>query len=148
MDNHRACVGGLDICFGRWDTHTHPLADVHPTDFERTLFPGQDYNNARVLDFKDVQNYVSNGLSIIETARMPWHDVSVMFTLVMRGWLMRACVGAYDAVWPDGAGLGAALCGALERGQEAQGMSVNDETTIQAHIASHDSTAKTRTSSQ
>ncbi|KAH9840894.1 phospholipase D/nuclease [Rhodofomes roseus] len=75
VDNHRACVGGLDICFGRWDTHTHPLADVHPTDFRRTLFPGQDYNNARVLDFKDVQNYVSNGLSIIETARMPWHDV-------------------------------------------------------------------------
>ncbi|KAH9929263.1 phospholipase D [Fomitopsis serialis] len=75
VDNHRACVGGLDICFGRWDTHTHPLADVHPTDFTRTLFAGQDYNNARVLDFKDVQNYVSNGLSIIETARMPWHDV-------------------------------------------------------------------------
>ncbi|KAG2106164.1 uncharacterized protein F5147DRAFT_701272 [Suillus discolor] len=48
VDNHRGCVGGLDICFGRWDTHNHPLADVHPTDWSRTLFPGQDYNNARV----------------------------------------------------------------------------------------------------
>ncbi|PCH39070.1 phospholipase D/nuclease [Wolfiporia cocos MD-104 SS10] len=75
VDNHRACVGGLDICFGRWDTHTHPLADVHPSDLRRTLFPGQDYNNARIMDFKDVQNYVSNGLSVIESARMPWHDV-------------------------------------------------------------------------
>ena len=52
VDNHRACIGGLDLCFGRWDTHTHPLADVHPTSFADTLFPGQDYNNARVLDFK------------------------------------------------------------------------------------------------
>ena len=26
-------MGGLDLFFGRWDTHTHPLADVHPTDF-------------------------------------------------------------------------------------------------------------------
>ena len=52
VDNHRACIGGLDLCFGRWDTHTHPLADAHPTDFSATLFPGQDYNNARVFDFK------------------------------------------------------------------------------------------------
>lgn len=70
VDNHRACIGGLDLCFGRWDTNTHPLAvspehyesdwdscltirqDVHPTNFAAALFPGQDYNNARVLDFK------------------------------------------------------------------------------------------------
>jgi phospholipase D1/2 len=41
VDNHFACIGGLDLCFGRWDTHTHPLADVHPTNFSLTLFPGQ-----------------------------------------------------------------------------------------------------------
>lgn len=75
VDNHFACIGGLDLCFGRWDTHDHPLADVHPTDFSLTLFPGQDYNNARVLDFEDVGNYVSNAISILETPRMPWHDV-------------------------------------------------------------------------
>ncbi|KAL8286802.1 hypothetical protein RQP46_004330 [Phenoliferia psychrophenolica] len=60
VDNIYACIGGLDLCFGRWDTHTFPLADVHPTDFARSLFAGQDYNNARVR---------------LETARMPWHDV-------------------------------------------------------------------------
>ncbi|KAG8894094.1 hypothetical protein FRB99_001525, partial [Tulasnella sp. 403] len=75
VDHHRACVGGLDLCFGRWDTHNHPLADAHPTDFSRTLFPGQDYNNGRVLDFQQVDNFVSNQISILETARMPWHDV-------------------------------------------------------------------------
>ncbi|KAG9077310.1 hypothetical protein FRC06_008986, partial [Ceratobasidium sp. 370] len=75
VDNKRACIGGLDACFGRWDTRSHPLADCHPTDFSRTLFPGQDYNNARVLDFQTVDHYVSNQVSLLETARMPWHDV-------------------------------------------------------------------------
>ncbi|TEB25730.1 phospholipase D, partial [Coprinellus micaceus] len=80
VDNHWAAVGGLDLCFGRWDTHNHPLADVHPTDFSATLFPGQDYNNARVMDFKDVYNYASNALSILNTGRMPWHDVHMTLT--------------------------------------------------------------------
>ncbi|KAI9510126.1 hypothetical protein F5148DRAFT_1182591 [Russula earlei] len=75
VDNHRACIGGLDICFGRWDTQNHPLADVHLTDFSRTLFPGQDYNNARVMDFRDVSDYVSETISMLETPRMPWQDV-------------------------------------------------------------------------
>ncbi|KAF7358545.1 Phospholipase [Mycena venus] len=82
VDNHYACIGGLDLCFGRWvgvspsaDTHTHTLADVHPTDFSLTLFPGQDYNNARIMDFQNVYNYASNALSGLESARMPWHDV-------------------------------------------------------------------------
>ncbi|KAH9021302.1 hypothetical protein EDB85DRAFT_2189711 [Lactarius pseudohatsudake] len=75
VDNHRACIGGLDICFGRWDTQNHPLADAHPTDFSRTLFPGQDYNNARILDFQNVCNYVSGTISVLESPRMPWHDV-------------------------------------------------------------------------
>ncbi|KAI5116806.1 hypothetical protein M0805_009483 [Coniferiporia weirii] len=75
VDNHRACIGGLDLCFGRWDTHTHPLADVHPTDFSQTLFPGQDYNNSRILDFQHVDRFVGNSLSILESARMPWHDI-------------------------------------------------------------------------
>ncbi|KAI0703476.1 phospholipase D/nuclease [Cytidiella melzeri] len=75
VDQHRACIGGLDLCFGRWDTHTHPLADVHPTNFAETLFPGQDYNNARVLDFQQVSEFANNGISVLDTARMPWHDV-------------------------------------------------------------------------
>uniref|UniRef100_A0A0W0EW24 Phospholipase n=1 Tax=Moniliophthora roreri TaxID=221103 RepID=A0A0W0EW24_MONRR len=80
VDNHYAAIGGLDLCFGRWDTHNHPLADVHPTDWDETLFPGQDYNNARIMDFQSVGNYASNAISIQESARMPWHDVHMTFT--------------------------------------------------------------------
>ncbi|PVG01208.1 phospholipase D/nuclease [Serendipita vermifera] len=75
VDYHYASIGGLDLCFGRWDTHNHPLADAHATEHDRTLFPGQDYNNARVLDFQQVDHYVSNQISTLETGRMPWHDV-------------------------------------------------------------------------
>ncbi|KAJ8091600.1 hypothetical protein PM082_020830 [Marasmius tenuissimus] len=80
VDNHFAAIGGLDLCFGRWDTHTHPLADVHPTHWDQTIFPGQDYNNARIMDFQNVGNYASNALSIQDHARMPWHDVHMTFT--------------------------------------------------------------------
>lgn len=41
VDNRVVGMGGLDLCFGRYDTHDHPLADVHPTHFELSLFPGQ-----------------------------------------------------------------------------------------------------------
>jgi phospholipase D1/2 len=78
VDNHVAAIGGIDLCYGRWDTHNHPLADAHPTGFERTLFPGQDYNNARVADFEGVKDYVASTVSILEIPRMPWHDVSLI----------------------------------------------------------------------
>lgn len=70
VDNKYAALGGLDACFGRWDTHDHPLADVHPTKFGNSLFPGQDYNNSRVMDFQTVDKYTSNELAIQDTTRM------------------------------------------------------------------------------
>ena len=39
-------MGGLDLCFGRWDTNEHPLADLRE-DSNSQIFLGQDYNNAR-----------------------------------------------------------------------------------------------------
>ncbi|GAA5862918.1 hypothetical protein JCM1840_002326 [Sporobolomyces johnsonii] len=79
VDNTVACIGGLDACFGRYDTNTYPLADVHPTDFARTIQPGQDYNNARIQDFQHVAKWASNQQSRLETARLPWHDCHAMF---------------------------------------------------------------------
>ncbi|GAA93975.1 uncharacterized protein L969DRAFT_322779 [Mixia osmundae IAM 14324] len=73
-----ACIGGLDICFGRWDTSTLQLADCHPQDFTRQLFPGQDYNDARIADFVDVAHWLSNQQSRLTMPRMPWHDVHTM----------------------------------------------------------------------
>ena len=42
------------------DDAGHPIADVHPGNLDEIVFPGQDYNNARVFDFEDVQKWENN----------------------------------------------------------------------------------------
>ncbi len=77
IDGKMAFMGGLDLCYGRWDTNSHPLADAHPTDIDQILFPGQDFNNARVYDFEDVTNYMNNKLDRTKNGRMGWSDISI-----------------------------------------------------------------------
>ncbi|KAK4553643.1 hypothetical protein LTR86_009141 [Recurvomyces mirabilis] len=77
IDYDLAFIGGLDLCFGRWDNRQHPLADAHPSGVENELFPGQDFNNNRIMDFKSVDDWKSNELSKAEYGRMPWHDVAM-----------------------------------------------------------------------
>ncbi|KAK0267904.1 hypothetical protein LTR35_015962 [Friedmanniomyces endolithicus] len=77
VDGQVGFMGGLDMCFGRWDTNHHSIADAHPGDLNRIVFPGQDYNNARIMDFSDVKNYQSNKLSRNYNSRMGWTDVSM-----------------------------------------------------------------------
>ncbi|KAF2004667.1 phospholipase-like protein PldA [Amniculicola lignicola CBS 123094] len=77
IDYEVAFIGGLDLCYGRWDNKQHPLADVHPSGVQNEIFPGQDFNNNRIMDFQNVQDWKSNQLSKAEYGRMPWHDVAM-----------------------------------------------------------------------
>ncbi|KAJ5102138.1 Phospholipase D/Transphosphatidylase [Penicillium alfredii] len=77
VDGRTAFMGGLDMCFGRWDTHQHAIADAHPSDLNETVFPGQDYNNSRVLDFQDVVHWEKNQLDRRTMSRMGWSDISM-----------------------------------------------------------------------
>ncbi|KAJ5812930.1 Phospholipase D family [Penicillium robsamsonii] len=77
IDGRVAFMGGLDMCFGRWDTNQHELSDLHPSDVNQTVFPGQDYNNSRVLDFQDVVHWENNQLDRKAMSRMGWSDISV-----------------------------------------------------------------------
>ncbi|TPX09091.1 uncharacterized protein E0L32_001647 [Thyridium curvatum] len=77
IDYEMAFIGGLDMCFGRWDAHQHLLSDVHPEGVANEVWPGQDFNNNRVMDFKNVQDWKQNELSKAEYGRMPWHDVAM-----------------------------------------------------------------------
>lgn len=77
IDYAMAFIGGLDLCFGRWDDNQHILADVHPEGVANEIWPGQDFNNNRVMDFQNVQDWKQNELSKAEYGRMPWHDVAM-----------------------------------------------------------------------
>ena len=76
IDGTIAFMGGLDLCYGRWDTNQHPIADAHPSNLDDIVFPGQDYNNARIMDFHDVSNWQKNKLDRKESSRMGWSDLS------------------------------------------------------------------------
>ncbi|TIA60298.1 phospholipase D/nuclease [Aureobasidium pullulans] len=77
VDDHIAFMGGLDLCYGRWDSWQHSIADAHPGDLNKTVFPGQDFNNARILDFSDVAHWDQNKLDRRYNSRMGWSDMSI-----------------------------------------------------------------------
>ena len=97
VDRSIAFVGGIDLCFGRWDTHNHELTDdyaVHPCATENgkcdsaqgeavryRRWIGKDYGNTFVGGSRTelhlpMVDYVDRS----QVPRMPWHDVACSFT--------------------------------------------------------------------
>ena len=75
IDQTIGYVGGLDLCWGRWDTHSHPIYEAK-NDRDEYSFPGIDYSNARIRDFDKVENYLEESCKREKfEVRMPWHDV-------------------------------------------------------------------------
>ncbi|GCF00887.1 phospholipase D1 [Zygosaccharomyces mellis] len=77
IDNTVAFMGGIDLCYGRYDTPEHVLRD----DQEKIpgqVFPGKDYSNARICDFYDLDKPFESMYDRSLVARMPWHDVHTM----------------------------------------------------------------------
>ncbi|PKC70587.1 phospholipase D/nuclease [Rhizophagus irregularis] len=77
IDCKIAFIGGLDLCFGRYDTHQHELVDFDPHSDNPSIWPGQDYSNPRVKDFNNVSDYNAEIVDKSRVPRMPWHDVSI-----------------------------------------------------------------------
>lgn len=87
VDHLIGFCGGVDLCFGRWDTPEHRVVDDKPTGFEEGPFPrdtdhaqcwpGKDYSNARVLDFYDLHDPFEEMYDRRKVPRMPWHDIGM-----------------------------------------------------------------------
>ncbi|SCU86048.1 LADA_0D11914g1_1 [Lachancea dasiensis] len=77
IDHSIAFMGGIDLCYGRYDTPEHVLKDDDP-DLQNQIFPGKDYSNARVCDFYDLDKPFESMYDRTVTPRMPWHDVHMM----------------------------------------------------------------------
>lgn len=80
IDYRLAFIGGLDLCFGRYDTLNHELTDYDSNEVAREVFPGQDYSNPRIRDFHKVSQYDVELIDKSTTARMPWHDIHMAIT--------------------------------------------------------------------
>ena len=88
VDNMMAFVGGIDLCFGRWDDPCHTLTDDKLTGFEINhdgprdsetcqVWPGKDYSNPRVQDFYALDRPYEEMYDRTRIPRMPWHDIGM-----------------------------------------------------------------------
>ncbi|EIN12579.1 phospholipase D [Punctularia strigosozonata HHB-11173 SS5] len=79
IDDAIAFMGGLDLCFGRWDTAQHVLVDdLEPgSDGSEHVWPGKDYSNPRVKDFYSLNQPDEDMYDRQKIPRMPWHDVGM-----------------------------------------------------------------------
>lgn len=72
IDRRLAFVGGIDLCFGRYDTPEHPLVDeCHLSP----VFPGKDYYNPAFQDFMNLEQPFVDLVDRTVIPRMPWHDI-------------------------------------------------------------------------
>ncbi|CAL1397298.1 unnamed protein product [Linum trigynum] len=69
--DHQICfIGGLDLCFGRYDTSEHKVGDCPPV-----MWPGKDYYNPRESEPNSWEDTMKDELDRTKYPRMPWHDV-------------------------------------------------------------------------
>ncbi|KAL0376406.1 UNVERIFIED_CONTAM: Phospholipase D zeta 1 [Sesamum calycinum] len=69
--DHQICfIGGLDLCFGRYDYGEHKVGD-HPAQ----IWPGKDYYNPRESEPNSWEDMMKDELDRKRYPRMPWHDV-------------------------------------------------------------------------
>jgi phosphatidylserine/phosphatidylglycerophosphate/cardiolipin synthase-like enzyme len=76
IDQKVGYVGGIDLCWGRFDNKNHLLSEEVKED-EVYLWPGIEYNNSRLKDMINVAQYKLESVERLKDPRMPWHDVSV-----------------------------------------------------------------------
>ncbi|XP_077218089.1 phospholipase D P1 [Tasmannia lanceolata] len=70
VDYQICFIGGLDLCFGRYDTFEHKVGDHPPL-----IWPGKDYYNPRESEPNSWEDTMKDELDRVKYPRMPWHDI-------------------------------------------------------------------------
>uniref|UniRef100_A0A5B7AMQ6 Phospholipase n=1 Tax=Davidia involucrata TaxID=16924 RepID=A0A5B7AMQ6_DAVIN len=70
VDYQICFIGGLDLCFGRYDSFEHTVGDYPPL-----IWPGKDYYNPRESEPNSWEDTMKDELDRGKYPRMPWHDV-------------------------------------------------------------------------
>ena len=79
IDQTKGYLGGVDLCWGRYDNHSHKLIEEENSN-ETYFWPGIDFSNSRIKDFVNLNEYMKESMSRNNCIRMPWHDVSVFLS--------------------------------------------------------------------
>ena len=77
IDQKIAFVGGLDLCWGRYDTNNHPIVEEE-NESHTYYYPGSDYSNERQEDFHEVDKFYNEQVNRNRKPRMGWHDIHTM----------------------------------------------------------------------
>ncbi|KTW28142.1 hypothetical protein T552_02001 [Pneumocystis carinii B80] len=89
IDEKISFIGGIDLCFGRWDSYEHVLYDDKPSGWdekhnpipqipeEPLIWPGKDYSNPRIHDFFTLDKPYEDMYNRTLVPRMAWHDISM-----------------------------------------------------------------------
>jgi phosphatidylserine/phosphatidylglycerophosphate/cardiolipin synthase-like enzyme len=75
IDQKVGYVGGLDLCWGRYDSPSHCIYEKSEKENEDLLWPGIDYNNVRIKDFVNLTDVVPESVDRRMHPRLPWHDI-------------------------------------------------------------------------
>ncbi|KAF3600584.1 hypothetical protein F2Q69_00039159 [Brassica cretica] len=68
--DYQVCfIGGLDLCFGRYDTAEHKVGDCPPH-----IWPGKDYYNPRESEPNSWEETMKDELDRRKYPRMSWHE--------------------------------------------------------------------------
>jgi phosphatidylserine/phosphatidylglycerophosphate/cardiolipin synthase-like enzyme len=70
-------MGGIDLCLGRYEHQGYPISEPL-WDQGLTMWPGKDYHNGNIGDYKDVRNYDKCLFDKESDKRMPRRDIAVM----------------------------------------------------------------------
>lgn len=95
IDQAICFMGGLDICFGRFDCQNYPLSEDHKLEKDQFRFPGQDYYNVRIKDFKNVEQWGKTLIDRNSQPRMPWRDIGVQ----LRGEIVKDSTRHFIQYW-------------------------------------------------
>ncbi|KAL7424031.1 Phospholipase D1 [Cryptotrichosporon argae] len=80
IDETIAFMGGLDLCYARWDTSQHIMTDEDytvPDGPDGPVWRGKDYFNERVAEFANLDKPFEDTFDRSKVPRMPWHDVGL-----------------------------------------------------------------------
>lgn len=76
IDETIAFMGGLDLCYGRWDTSQHVLIDEDhsaPDGPDGPVWRGKDYSNERVVEYYELNKPFDDMIDRKKVPRMPWY---------------------------------------------------------------------------